>query len=117
MKVSAALVAMLATSLISTVAQVREKPLRMGRTNDNTFVGLVSDSSCGAKHKMADKTAEECARACIRDGSTYVLVAADSTFRLQGHANELNALAGQKAKVNGTLRGNTIRVEAVSAAQ
>jgi hypothetical protein len=116
MKVTAGVLAMLALTLIS-LAQVREKPLRMGRTNDNTFVGLVSCSACGAKHKMTDKSAEECARTCIREGSSYVLVAADTTFRLQGHANELGTLAGQKAKITGTLRGNTIKVDAVSATQ
>jgi hypothetical protein len=117
MRLCAVVLAIVTLSLSPAMAQVREKPLRMGRTDDKTFVGLVSDSSCGAKHKMADKTAQECARACVHDGSGYVLVAADTTFRLQGHANELEALAGQKAKITGTLRGNTIRVEAVSATQ
>ena len=116
MKVIAGVIAILMSSLLTAGAQVREKPLRMGRTNENTFVGLISDSACGAKHKMTDKTAEECARACIHDGSSYVLVAADSIFRLKGHTNELNALAGQKAKISGTLRGNVITVESASAA-
>lgn len=117
MRASAWMIAVLAVTLGSAVAQVREKPLRMGRADDKTFVGLVSDASCGAKHKMTDKTAQECARACIQNGAAYVLVAADSVFRLHGHVNELNALAGQKAKITGTLHGDTIKVEAVSATQ
>jgi hypothetical protein len=111
----AAIISTLTLTLLSAGAQVREKPLRMGRTNENTFVGLISDSSCGAKHKMADKSAEECARACIHDGSGYVLVAADSVFRLKGHTQEVDALAGQKAKIIGELRGNVITVTTVSA--
>jgi len=117
------IVLLLALTLVSPfatqmpAANMQEKPMRLGRSDDKTFVGMVSDSSCGAKHKMTDKTAEDCARTCIHDGAGYVLVAADTVFRLEGHANELNVLAGQKAKVTGTLHGETIRVERVEAAR
>jgi hypothetical protein len=113
---------LLVLSAWTSVAQVAPhsspaKPLRMGRTDSNTFVGLISDSSCGAKHKMTDKTATECARACVRDGAGYVLLAGDKSYPVVGHERELRVLAGQKAKITGSLEDGTIRVDQVSAAR
>jgi hypothetical protein len=88
--------------------------LKMGQTGANTFVGMVSDSSCGARHKMMDKSAEECARTCQRAGASYVLVAGEKIYTLAGRANDLAYLAGQKVKVTGSARGNTISVTAVA---
>lgn len=93
------------------------KPLRMGRTDSNTFVGLISDSSCGAKHKMTDKTAAECARTCVRNGAEYLLLAGDKTYPLVGHEDEIGPLAGQKAKITGSLEDGSIKVSHVSAAR
>jgi hypothetical protein len=88
--------------------------LKMGQTGANTFVGMVSDSSCGPRHKMMDKSAEECARTCQRAGASYVLVAGEKIYTLAGRANDLAYLAGQKVKVTGSARGNTISVAAVA---
>jgi hypothetical protein len=91
--------------------------MKMGRANANTFVGLVSDSDCGPRHKMRDKSAEECTRACQRAGSAYVLVAGEKIYKLEGNANDVAVLAGQKAKITGTLEGNTIIVNQVNVTQ
>jgi hypothetical protein len=91
--------------------------MKMGRANANTFVGLVSDSDCGPRHKMRDKSAEECTRACQRAGADYVLVAGEKIYKLEGNANDVAVLAGQKAKITGTLQGNTIIVNGVNATQ
>ena len=88
-------------------------PMKMGRADTNTFVGLISDSRCSARHKLENKSAEECTRTCQRAGSGYVLVAGEQTFRLKGETNDVAVLAGQKAKVTGTLQGDTITVSAV----
>ena len=92
-------------------------PMKMGRANANTFVGLVSDSGCGPRHKMRDKSAEECTRACQRAGAAYVLVAGEKIYKLEGNSNDVAVLAGQKAKITGTLQGNTIIVNGVNATQ
>ena len=94
-----------------------EKPLKMGQADSNTFVGLVSDSTCGAKHKMKDKSAEECTRTCVRNGASYVLLAGDKTYALVGHTNEVAYLAGQKTKITGSLEGKAIKVSSVEAAK
>jgi hypothetical protein len=102
--------------LTSGSAQNLDAPtaLKMGQTGANTFVGMISDSSCGARHKMMDKSAEECARTCQRAGASYVLVAGEKIYTLAGRANDLAYLAGQKVKVTGSARGNTISVDAVA---
>lgn len=88
--------------------------LKMGQTDANTFVGIISDSSCGPRHKMMDKSAEECARTCQRAGARYVLVAGENVYGLKGSTNDVAYLAGQKAKITGALKGKTISVTAVT---
>lgn len=90
-------------------------PMKMGRANANTFIGLVSDSSCGPRHKLKDKSAEECTRTCQRAGASFALVAGEKTYKLQGDSNDVAVLAGQKAKVSGTLQGDTITVQSIQA--
>ncbi len=85
----------------------------MGRADPNTFIGLISDISCGPRHKLRDKSAEECTRVCQRAGVSFALVAGEHTYQLKGDTNDVAVLAGQKAKVSGTLQGNTINVNAV----
>jgi len=89
----------------------------MGRASANTFIGLVSDRDCGPRHKMRDKSAEECTRACQRAGFGYVLVAGEKVYRLEGNSNDVAVLAGQKAKITGRLQGNTIVINSVDATQ
>ncbi|HZP17082.1 MAG TPA: hypothetical protein VFB00_03885 [Terriglobales bacterium] len=84
-----------------------------------TFTGEVSDSMCGAKHMMADKAA--CARGCVKKGSNYALVVGDKVYTLHSSdkatLDELDKLAGEKAKVTGTANGDTIEVSKVTAAK
>jgi len=97
---------------------VPAKPLRLGRADANTFVGILSDSHCLAKHNMdSDKTSAACARSCVRDGAKYVIVAGNKVYTLDGNERDLSLLAGQKAKITGPLEGNVIKVSSVSAAQ
>jgi hypothetical protein len=95
----------------------QERPLRAGQSDGNTFIGIISDSSCGPRHKMTDKSAEECARACQRAGASYVLLAGDKVYILNGSVNDVAYLAGQKAKVAGALQGQTIQVNSITPTQ
>src|SRR5581483_10792710 len=53
----------------------QEAPLKMGQHGNGTFVGLVSDTTCGARHRLKDKSGEECTRTCVRQGAGFALVA------------------------------------------
>jgi hypothetical protein len=84
-----------------------------------TFTGEVSDAMCGAKHMMEGKAA--CTRACVAKGTNYALVVGDKLYTLhtsdKAARDQLNTLAGEKAKVTGTADGDTIEVSGVSAAK
>lgn len=82
-----------------------------------TFTGTISDSMCRATHMAKDKTPAECTRMCVKDGQKYALVTGDKVYTLEGHEAELNKLAGQKVRVKGSLRGETVTVESVNPAK
>ena len=83
-----------------------------------TLTGEVSDAMCGAKHEMKGKAAE-CTRVCMQHGSKYALVVGDKVYTLETSdkvaLDELNDLAGAKAKVTGEVDGTTIAVKSVAA--
>ena len=83
-----------------------------------TFTGEVGDVMCGAKHEMAGSAAE-CTRDCAKQGSKYALIVGDKVYTLEttdkAALDQLDKLAGQKAKVTGTASGTTIQVSSVAA--
>jgi hypothetical protein len=85
-----------------------------GTAATKTFAGMITDSRCGARHsKDSGKTSAECARACVRNGSHYVLVDGEKVYALEGGLTQIENLAGERAEVVGMLEGDTIRVKAV----
>jgi len=83
-----------------------------------TYVGLITDNHCGARHDMeSGLNPSECARMCVRNGAKYVLVDGQRKYTLDGKPDELEKLLGQRAKVVGTLAGTTINVSSTSSGQ
>jgi hypothetical protein len=81
-----------------------------------THEGMVTCSRCGAKHSAdLGKSAADCARQCVLGGSSYALVDGDRTYNLDGDVQLLKSVAGQRARVVGVIRGNTIKVSSVAA--
>jgi hypothetical protein len=103
------LIALLSIAVMITVAASKTQ----------TFTGEVSDSMCGAKHMMENKA--DCTRACVSKGSSYALVVGDKVYTLhtsdKAALDQLNTLAGEKAKVSGTADGDTIEVSKVTSAK
>jgi len=93
--------------------------LTIAAAKPQTFTGEVSDSMCGAKHMMDNKA--ECTRACVSKGSNYALVVGDKVYTLnttdKAALEQLNTLAGARAKVTGTMNGDAIDVSKVAAAK
>jgi hypothetical protein len=81
------------------------------------FNGVVTDSSCRARHMAAGKSAAECTRECVGKGASYVLVAGEGVYRLDGNTSELDKVAGQRAQVIGLLDGRVLTVSSVTVAQ
>jgi hypothetical protein len=82
----------------------------------STFEGTVSDAMCGAKHGMAGMSDRDCTLGCVKKGSKFALVVNDKVYTLEGKTKGLEQFAGGKAKVTGTLKGETINVSSVAAA-
>lgn len=87
-----------------------------------TFVGIVGDAVCGAKHTM-DGDDISCLRTCIQRGSKYDLVVGEKVYVLNlkdsTAADALDKLASQQARaqVKGEENGGVIEVESVTAAR
>ena len=84
-----------------------------------TLTGKVSDAMCGAKHALGGNDAD-CTRACVKKGSNYALVVGDKVYSLntsdKAALDQLNKLAGENAKVTGTVKGDSVDVKSVSGA-
>ena len=79
--------------------------------------GVVSDTSCSAKHVSEDKTAAECVRACVRHGAQYALISGERVYLLDGNLAEFDQLAGQRTEVVGLLEGDLLTVRSIKLAQ
>ena len=92
-----------------------EAPAAPQHSDLASFSGLVTDSICRARHQRhSNLTPENCARTCIRNGATFVLVNGDHRYNLSGSEESLNKLLGTRATVIGTLQGETISVNSAS---
>jgi len=105
---------------------VQEKPVPAGQApatvgaqeepaaTEHAYVGMVTCSRCKAKHSPAmGETADVCVRVCVHGGAHFALVNAESVYLLEGDMDALKRAAGQRVRVIGNLKGNTIRVESV----
>ena len=73
--------------------------------------GMVTCSRCGAKHSPAiGESAGDCTRRCVHAGSSFALVDGDHSYALDGDLMLLKKIAGQRARIVGTIHGNTIKV-------
>lgn len=91
-----------------------ENPLDRGKLE--TLTGVVSDSLCGRHHyQLTGATPAECTRYCIAHRSTFALVVGDKVYTLENRpGHTLDALAGQPARVTGTVNGSVIEIQSVS---
>jgi len=78
---------------------------------EESYEGMVTDTQCGAKHRASiGKTASDCTRACVHGGAQFALVDGDKSYVLSGDSELLKRLAGSRARVMGTRRGDTIAI-------
>ena len=57
----------------------------------------------------------ECIRSCVRHGAKYMLVDGEANYILAGSPAVLDSLAGQRARIQGTLDGAVLSVTAAVA--
>ncbi|HJT71804.1 MAG TPA: hypothetical protein VJ731_16515 [Terriglobales bacterium] len=109
---SSLIIVVIVLAAASAFAQAAAKPAAA-----KALTGVVSDSMCGAKHMAKDKSAAECTRECVKAGSDYALVAGGKVYPLKGDKAEIDKYAGQRATVKGTLDGNNLSVQSITAAK
>ena len=90
-----------------------------GQTADEAqagaYTGIITDSVCGARHvKHPNLDSANCTRECVRTGAKYKLIDGDKSYFLRGDFAELAQFAGQRAKVSGSLNGETIRISSIN---
>jgi len=88
---------------------------------DQKWTGQIGDSMCGveAKHSLAPDgkpmSARDCARDCVKQGGSYVLISQGKVFKLvNGDKAGVPANAGYTVDVVGTLQGDAITVSKVT---
>jgi hypothetical protein len=81
-----------------------------------TLTGVVSDTGCGATHKMKNMSAADCTRMCAKQVG-FALVVGTDVYSLRGHAAELEKLAGETVTLRGTLKARTVTVASVALAK
>jgi hypothetical protein len=80
------------------------------------YEGMVTDTHCGARHSAAiGETAADCVIFCVRGGAQFALVDGDTTYVLEGDSIGLKRVAGQRARILGTLNSNKISVTSIAA--
>ena len=82
-----------------------------------TLTGVVSDAMCGQTHMTKDKSAAECTRYCVKQGTKYALVVGKNVYTLEGHEAELHKYAGQRVTLTGTVKDETVTVASVAPAK
>lgn len=102
------------TIVLLAIAVLAQSPASQGG-QEKTLTGIVSDNMCGATHMLKDKTAAECTRLCVKQGSKYALVVGQKVYMLEGHEPQLDKLAGTHVTVKGRVSGDTVAVESVGA--
>jgi hypothetical protein len=82
--------------------------------SQKTLTGVVSDAMCGQTHMIKDKSAADCTRYCVKQGTKYALVVGKTVYTLEGHEADLDKYAGQKVTLTGAIKGETMTVESVT---
>jgi hypothetical protein len=83
----------------------------------DTMSGYVSESHCGAKHSEVSDANTKCVNACLKGGSDPVLVSDGKVYKFDSASKDkAKAMAGQKVTVDGSLSGDTVTVNSITAA-
>jgi hypothetical protein len=110
--------AIVGTTVELAFAAARALPDGDGHAAGESYVGVVADSICGAKHETdSDRTSAECTQLCVKKGAKYVLIDGDKVYTLTGESAKLSQMAGLRVRVWGSRSGDTIQVQSAAMAQ
>ena len=81
------------------------------------WTGVVGDSSCGAKHMAGSEKDTACAKKCIKGGADPVFLSDGKVLKFDSDS-KTKAIehAGENVTIDGTLNGDTVTINTISAA-
>ena len=80
--------------------------------------GYISDAHCGAKHNSVSEANTKCINACLKGGADPVLVSEGKVMKFDADSREKAvAHAGQNVKIDGTLTGDTVKINTIEEAK
>lgn len=84
----------------------------------DNLTGYVSEAHCGAKHNTPSDANTACVKKCLSGGSTPVLVSNGKVMKFDTDSQEkAKAFAGDNVKIDGSVEGDTIKINAIEKAQ
>lgn len=103
MKKMTALLFTLSLALSLSMPGLAQSAGRHGRHyKEHVYYGDISDSNCGAHHKMANNP-RACTLACIKHGAKYVFVTRGKVLMIENQKNPaLEKYAGEHVRIMGT---------------
>ena len=81
------------------------------------FTGYISDAHCGAMHMDGSQKSTDCVTSCVKSGQAPIFVSMDKkVYKVSDPAKVMDFL-GKKVQVTGTMKGDTVTVNTVTAAK
>jgi hypothetical protein len=84
----------------------------------DTFIGVITDTMCGAKHQMMkNQPDDQCIKMCTKGQYSYAIFDGANVYKLSDQKTPAK-FAAQKVKVTGTLdpKTRTIKVASIEPA-
>lgn len=79
------------------------------------WTGYIVDKNCASKKEMWGN--EACAQSCIKRGAPAVFVTEDGKIYQVSDQSKVTEMAGKKVTLTGKMKGDTITVESIKAAE
>ena len=81
------------------------------------MTGYISDAHCGKAHNSPSEKNTACINKCLGSGSDPVLVSNGQVMKFDADSKEkAKALAGENVKIDGTMAGDTIKINSIEKA-
>lgn len=104
---------------LSMPAFARTAGKRVHHYKEHAYYGDISDSNCGAHHKMPNNP-RQCTLACVKHGAKYVFVTRSKVLMIENqNMPELEKYAGEHVRIMGTRSdgGKGITIASIRAAR
>jgi hypothetical protein len=83
------------------------------------ITGYISDAHCGAAHSSVSAANTTCINKCLKGGSDPVLVSEGKVMKFADadSKNKAKGFAGQNVTIDGSMEGDTVKINSIDKAQ